>query len=458
MLKIAKASVLLLTLTLFSFKAFGQDRFRVESFSLSTGEQVEFVLPPKSKLKVERGDVVSKYQYHFVRVSNLSGDYPKQVAALNESKYYYSRHIEGKDEEVAFDTAVKGCAACMIGYLPADKGAKKEGFVLRIDYSHFLAILKSEDVVNAFGDMAVALLNHFSLEESSNGWPVTLSQNIVGKVFELLPVPQRASLLRYGVNIGDKGTFILLNPGIVLKVDDVSIVRPGTGGFHYQLSGETIIRTYRDSRGNIKQLPFIDYDKQTLPNNVMPDFGVLQASSGDIQLSESLKGKPYIALYQKTFKRNNSNANDGSCRRVEEMQGSKCNSMLLHAAKLGAFLDASAPDRVKIDLDNLATLLDAFSLRDDGTMPCEDTKDCAKRAENIVRSYFGTRSLITPLITVHLNGYPTLLDLNTTLFEFSSRYSLPAKLVFSRLRNGKYHRFKQLSAGTVLLPGDRISF
>lgn len=439
--KIASA-LLLLTLALSSFEAAGQSRYRVEKIN-----KVDFILPPKSKLKTkgDGGNVVAKYRYHFVTLKNLRNSYLGAAEQVEVADYYYNERPGGKVDEVSagdpFESfKVPGSEFCAVLY-------SGENVTLRIDYEAVLANHKSpyaaprdgNEIIEMFSKLGVNLLEHFSQKEkdTAHPWPTGISQNVVEKVYELMPVPQPASLARYGMVVTDYESFVLINPKILLLVDNVekSYLEPERNSdWQFNLLGQTLIPMNRGEDGSLVQSPFLKLANR-LSETKLKDGSTLQASSADVQMSAQLAQSRFIAIYQEGFKRNNSKADIGAddCQEAE-LNHTVCNAELL-----------------------------LFKNADKEFFDCMNLFKPANRCRNnkhIISSAFGPRSLITPVIYVLLNGEPQLVKLNSTLRFLSQRHDLPPlkRLKVYRKHRGGYRRVDGFGGDLLLLPNDKVSF
>jgi len=185
----------------------------------------------------------------------------------------------------------------------------------------------------------------------------------------------------------------------------------------------------KDNKGKTIQIPFLQFEKfapNAMPDNKFKGKKILQASSGDIQLSSTLNKCPFVFLQQKSFKKNNTNSSDDTCAGYE-LDMFECNSVLLH-------------------FDNLASFYDT------GNKLIDESK-----AKYI--SSFGFRNLITPQINILLNGNSLKLPLNTTLNQLKLQQNLPVSITLLRLWKGKYVKVNLKNTNEIiLLPSDIVKY
>jgi len=287
-----------------------------------------------------------------------------------------------------------------------------------------------------FFELAKELIMEFNKRERTGtakefGWPTSISQNIIEKIFELIPIPSQSSLSRYIAQIDDEKSFVLLNPKIKLKVDAVEKVKDGDN-WYFNLVGTTIVTINRNNQGDIIQNPFHKFQVKGMPDNTAvykpdgePDI-IHQASSEDIQLSETLRDKPYLFLYQNDFKANIGTPGNKVCAGTYDDRFD-CNSMLVHYSNLTRFFN---------DKKNDLSLI---------------------HAEYI--SSFGFRNLITPIIDITVNGNLIQCPLGLSFNELRNQISIPLSFNIYRFWNGRYVKIKNINIDNlILLPNDKITF
>jgi len=260
-------------------------------------------------------------------------------------------------------------------------------------------------------------------------WAPSISQDIVEKVFDMIPLSGEASLSRYVSRSDDQKSYVLLNPKIILRVDTVERDEKKES-WNYRLLGTVDIKINRDKNGFLTQNSFFQ-DRNVRPTNLLPNGNlknfVLQAGTGDIQFSQSLKTTPYIFLYQINLKHNSKSTNTGGCLQTDDDNRINCNSQLWH-------------------FDNLTTLASNEGLDLD--------LDAAKYS-----SSFGFRNLINPMVEIWIREGRVQIPLRTSFLQLSNQSPIPFSAKIYRLWRGEYHRVKGDDLGSlILLPGDRITF
>jgi len=401
----------------------GNGGLRKGEACLKDGARVDFVFPPRSNLKFDDGRLRRGYQYHFVRINDLSSDYRRSVAGLAKAEYYYSRRANGK-ESGNFTKCSAPATYCAFSLIPAPDGSQV--VVIRVDYEELLKNLGT--IGDSLDTMSLVLLSDL-YKMGKTSWAPSISQDIVEKVFDMIPLSGEASLSRYVSRSDDQKSYVLLNPKIILRVDTVERDEKKES-WNYRLLGTVDIKINRDKNGFLTQNSFFQ-DRNVRPTNLLPNGNlknfVLQAGTGDIQFSQSLKTTPYIFLYQINLKHNSKSTNTGGCLQTDDDNRINCNSQLWH-------------------FDNLTTLASNEGLDLD--------LDAAKYS-----SSFGFRNLINPMVEIWIREGRVQIPLRTSFLQLSNQSPIPFSAKIYRLWRGEYHRVKGDDLGSlILLPGDRITF
>lgn len=480
-------NIIILLLVLFGVchPSHGQSAFQIKPFA----DKGHFIYPPHSKLKhhCKKTTVKESCRYQYVYIDSLKmtkGDYYSVLKLLNNATYFTSKY--GIDD-ICFDTECFGCDKETKGKTklsfkkkirkPNSKTTTKlqielnnkianhsiatqskicdiitdsignfckikysydqKAFLLQIDYGSIIDGKTEPEIRDRFFEIAKDLLIEFQKREGKGsiekfGWPTSISQDIVEKVFELIPIPNQSSLLRYLAQIDHDKSFVLLNPKIKLKVDAVEKVKDGSN-WYFNLLGTTIVTINRDNEGRIIQNPFHNFQVKGVPDNTAvdnpdgdPDI-IHQASIEDVQLSETLRDKPFIFVYQNSFKANTKQlpVSNAVCKGTLDDR-LECNSILVHYSDLSKFAEKNGD----LSLTN---------------------------AEYI--SSFGFRNLITPVIDIMINGNFIQCPLGISLNQLRNQMAIPASFKFYRFWNGKFvkHNSKNLNK-LILLPNDKIIF
>lgn len=350
-------------------QSYGQSSYRIKPFA----DKGNFIYPPHSKLKhsCKKTTVKKSCRYQYIYIDSLKmthGDYYSVLNLLNNAEYFSSKYsidkicfdtecyccydnakgtvkssfnktkrkpnsktttklqieLNKKIEANSIATGSKICdiITCNVGsFCKIKYSYDQKAFLLQIDYGSIIDGQTEAMISDRFFEVAKDLLVEFNKREGTGtngfGWPTSISQDIVEKVFEITPTPNKASLSRYISQIDNEKSFIILNPKINLKVDTVEILTDeSTGDWQYRLLNSNLITITKDNNGNIIQTPFLQFEKSAanaLPDNKFNGKKILQASSGDIQLSSTLNKCPFIFLQQKSFKKNNINSSDATC-------------------------------------------------------------------------------------------------------------------------------------------------
>ncbi|MEA5461675.1 hypothetical protein VB796_21585 [Arcicella sp. LKC2W] len=410
----------ILILFLFTFnKSYSQCSFRIKTLDFKNGS-IDFILPPKSNLVLnEKGVFRKNLRYHSIEVENLNSNYYVSLSQLDKAIYCHTKKtkiLDSKEGNISTVTSF-----CRIQW-------KNSGFILEIDYNDFLD--KSPDSIKKlFEDLSKKLLVEFAKKEVQNTWATSICQNIIEKIFEVIPIPEEASLARYisEYDVSYGHSFILLNSKIKLRVDAVDIDTAINGNWSYRLIGTSMISIYRDKWGRIIQNPFHNFQNKGMPDNLINNDGkiVLQASTEDIQLSNTLKECDYIFLYQNNLKKNNKSSSPGGCNSSSETSTVNCNSQLWHFKK---------------------NSISQFYLNDDLNFS----------SVNYISS-FGLRNVIYPLIEIVVNNKYVSIPIGINFNQLKPQLSITNSTNIFRYWNGKYKKIN-LRNESILLPSDKIQF
>ena len=449
---------------------------------ISVGSKGDFIHPPHSKLELNEDNSTIKKRcwYQYIYLDNLKtekGNYYTILNLINNAKYHSSKNditkTKFKNDRFPTNTPIS-----IRNYYRIKYSVDQKAFLLQIDYEKIftdnadkeIADLKTKydqekndittlifrankKIANAideqivritkkyeydisqpgiissrFSEVAKNLLVEFSNREGTGGgWPTSISQDIVEKIWELLPTPQDASLARFSCQINNELSFTLLNPKISYKVD--AVVKVGDeNDWGFRLIGTNQISFTRDCLGNIIQNPFIAFQHTIAPSNSVGTRQVLQASTADIQLSDEIRNKTFIGIYQRKFKKNNNYGSD-KCADAEANLFD-CNSIILHTSNL------------------------------DSLFHCINSSGCIENNENseIIKSSYGFRSLITPEITIIINNTFYKMNFNSKIFDLQQTLFLKKDMKLLRLYKGNYKKIKNATGLLTLLPNDKIKF
>jgi hypothetical protein len=477
--KMKKLVIFISILSVFFSQSYGQNSYHIKAFI----DKGIFIYPPYSKLKLncKNTAIKSKFNFQYIYIDSIKMENNTYYSVLNE--LVSGKHIQYFTssypiENICFDTEYYGChnknseklvlnttdfkikkrkpnsrtrskyytkpssdlknddnSNCGITTGLGTNYKIKYSFdqkalLLQIDYGRIINNQTTEEITNAFLELSKNLLIEFSKHEKkqsdSYDWPSSLSQNLVEKIFELIPIPQEASLARYISQIDEGKSFVLLNPKIKLKIDAVEKVKDGNN-WYFNLLGTTLITINRNNEGQIIQNPFHKFQVNGMPNNIVKDKTVLQASTEDIQLSESLKECPFVFIWQNNLKQNNKASQPGSCDDAET-DLINCNSQLWHFDKLNSFYTT------------------------------DGTNDLDYGSVKYISSY-GSRNLITPAIDIIVNGNLIQCPLGSSLNQLRNLMVIPLSIKFYRFWNNRYVKINNIDIDNLLLlPNDKIIF
>jgi len=499
-----------------------------------------FIMPPGSKLNFyDNGALKEKYKYHFVYIKNLpvqkSGKYFKSLELLNQQTDYRF------DEDENFKTSNLTEPPCdntkteppcdnTKPKLPCDNTEticlsfdKTNGVEIRIDYSKFLtrtACLEdcTKKIITEFNDLTIYLLKEFYNREGEeeNKWAKSISQSIVEKIFEMIPIPLESTLTRFGFRADSNFSFVLLNPQFSLAVDNViKVQNQSRPRWEFNLAGQSKIQFGRDAEGSISQTPFLKLDP--LPTNYIETDDEknesLIASTSDIQLSGATNKEVFFAVYQATFKKNNEVPGDGNNECISsENKYVECNAVIISTKNLKQLVDCisyreetfdhrkivrmkfeeevktqtsamrDSFEKQKAELSKVYAeeaeekltkeikekVIKIFTEKDDKKplsykeeltqWKYKNAEDKIEQCTELVFSAFGKRNLITPTFVIQINSNYISVPLNSTLFNISTQFPMPQNIKVFRLHNGKYRKIEDVSKNLILLPGDAIKF
>ena len=460
--------LLILILLVLPITVFGDD-YRIEAICLGDGKatigngdcepsnkinEVEFLYPPKSNLKFKNGSLRSNYQYHFVRIENLSGDYIDSLARIDEARYEHDDDDEMDDEqnEGGYESVCNN-ASCEFAKIKL----LEKGIVFRLDYKDFFNANNSgESIRQSFNRMTLSLLEYLA-RKGEKRWADTICQNIVEKIFEHIPIPNESSLSRFGFQSSNKRTVLLLSPKITLKVDTALKTEGNNNdGFKYAAVGQFFVEIFRRQTATTvlpRNRTFMNVTPNSYPLNQYPgeedggELVTLLANSGDIDLSKSVNNYKYAAFYEGIFKRNNGcNSNELNVLSAEQralaVRNGNCNS--------------DSTDKIYLRNSYLLFSNDIgqFYSDDDSDLPPNPTSGAP-----VVRAVYGERNLITPMISISINKQITRVPVSTQFSDLLQSGQAVKNSRLFRVYNGKYVKISGLLddiSRIILLPGDRI--
>lgn len=394
-------------------------------YQVKTLNSIEFLIPPYANLKIgPDGSIPKRFHIQHIFITGLSGDYYTSLAALNHAVY---QHLRANGSPAATETPNSQNLKNNYGTIYHNSTS----LWIYIDYVQLLTPKLSEDsLIQRYLDLAADLTAKIA-SAGAGKWPQGIAQKIVQQIFALIPIPQKVSLKRFCYAQNPNDTFILLDPSFKLEIDQSEKVEKLVGNvkqFYYDWQGIKQLSYTRSSSGKIIQNGFAYFPESRLPDNKIDDQNIYQLSSfADIQNSNVLKNKEFIALYHPAMKRNN---------KPKSGEG-------LYATVPNADEDWLTGNAFLVHLD--AGELDMLHLDHPGF----------KKSDTFIKSIFGYRNSIGILITVFVNGIPRDIPFGTTPIELSD--FLPnAKL--RRVYQDSYEKVKGDISKVFLLPNDRLNY
>lgn len=400
-----------------------------------------FTRSPALNFAIRNG--VPKHRYYYLLFYGLTGTYREIENRLNEYEAW-SGEVDYFQNTAAYDRLLKRRNPAKTGALVGSVNPVRTGagayqtatlypdnsiYFLQFDYNYLCSPF-TEAAVNAkFAGLSQDLSKEIAANEfgAGFGWPATVSQLILDKVWEAIPTPTKASRSRYLYASQDRYYTILLSRFFTLKVDAVAKVADG-GGYRYEKTGDYTMAVAWDDEGKIRQDKLSNRDGPTTrPNNLLISSSktYLLAAFSDIQSSETLKDLPYVFLFHPLIKRD-----------------------VKPTSSVGPYTRLPSDDDSPIVGNSVLLHLTSDELR---------TADLTKGGlpGNYVNSVFGPRNPVEVLITVTINGLPTLEPLNTRVGDLPF---LPEKFKLYRKYRSGYRRVKGSLDDVILLPNDQIVY
>ena len=508
------------------FQCCGQSNYRVEQL----GDKGTFIYPPHSHLKLESKKLESGCTFQYIYIDSIkmkNGTYYSVLDELISGKNTEYFTSSSSIEEICFDTQCSGCdnkkskqlvltsskfkikkrkpnANTTKYYTKSGSDLKEDhndncgitegsgtnfkvkysfdqkALLLQIDYGNIINNHTPDEIKNSFFELSKNLLLEFSKHEknqtASYDWFTSISQNLVEKIFERIPIPQEASLARFGLRQETSFSLLPLNPKIHLRVDhstlydsrtsddvtnthlyldylktllDTNDTDPEkkspivqvplernkikdmlqTNSWRFQFTGQSIISytKFQDSNGDVffKFDPFLGNTFNRIgATNKFPNSSTRYlASSIDIDFTTEVNKSKYFLLFQKYLRGNNniSLPEDDDYYQCCRRNPNRCNSLILFRKDLS---------ELNSDFDD-----------------CESISDFA---------IFGERNPIVPLILIEINSNKFFLPVGYTVFDLISNGYIKAAFTLKREFSGATKSFKNPNLKTILLPGDVI--
>lgn len=428
-----------------------QCNYRVKQVSVYK-RTIEFLLPPKAKIAKEGFifhkkklvfDSNSRFRYQYIIIQGVKSNYSISTDAVNRAIYKRSKKKISSKELAKYNISQQTPINVQNNWEPSYYiSSDSNNIIFEVDYD---VLLRNGD----FASYAINTYKSISSFEQSYSWAKSITQNLVEKIFELLPSPSYATLYRYMfiTNSEEEYSFLLLNPKIWLAVDNVEKSRsklpylddslkpiPNNNNFwNFNLNSQTDIHFYRDKNGNLMQSPFLPFPSSiNLPyNNLDKNLSIiLQSSTADIQMSRSLNKYSFIGVFQKLpFKQNNQTT------------------------------DAIG----HLDLDNDFTLQNSQLLffNDINKVYLNLNKDVpATNDGSVTSSTFGLRNFISPMISILANDTRVAIQFNSTFNLLKSETIIPdvKKIKLYRIYKKSYRRVGEVSDDLPILPSDKFVF
>jgi hypothetical protein len=523
-----KIATIIYLCSVLCIQSYGQSSYQVKPL----GDKGNFIYPPHSNLKLNCKKTALKsgctFQYIYIdSIKMKNGTYYSVLDELiggKNTEYFTS---SSPIEDICFDTQCYGCYSKKSKQLiltsskfkikkrkpnsntktkyytksasdlqDEDNGncGIKEGsgtnfkvkysfdqkaLLLQIDYGNIINNHTPEEIKNSFFELSKNLLLEFSKHEKNQSdsydWFTSISQNLVEKIFERIPIPQEASLAKYGLRQETSFSLLPLNPKIHLRVDHSTLYDSRssdditnthlyldylkalldsndtdsekkspivqvplernktenalqTTSWRFQFTGQTIISysKFQDNNGDVffKFDPFIglSFPRSGATNNFPDPSRRLLSSSIDLEFTQDISKSNYLFLFQKFERGTNSNSSSpgaiGRCCRTNPL---RCNSLIFYR--------------------------DDFALMNSNFSDCDEISNYA---------IFGERSPIVPLILIEINSNKLFIPFGYTLFDLISNGYIKGTFKLNREFSKGVVNVKNPNFKTILHPGDVI--
>jgi hypothetical protein len=418
-----------------SLTLFGQGKFRVKEIGGLPADKSVFVLPPHTQVARHgfwpwTGRTYKpgrRFRYQRVILDGLGNNYSNSLYKLQDAKYEFAKKAIKDRRRHAYAVRYKLKPVGNFASIYYTDDGKR--IIFELDYDTLIAQPGNE----AFQDASILLLNSLLELQAQNHfiWPPVLTQDIVEKCMELLPLPVEQVLARFGYRENQRHTTILLGPKVFLSVDG-AVREGGETDFTYSPTIQYMVGFERDRNtgdrgGRIKPKPYLTLNPPVFTDNyINADSGWVNiASSADIELSTPLNGNDFWALYQPIFKRN------------------------VH----------SAADRPT--LGDPPAIANSYIIASDSTSYLYKNPGATRPPRYAFAAWFGQRSFLTPLFPLNLNGQFIFRTVKYRLQDLQAGALVPRDASLYREYKGIYKKVKgkkQQLSGVILLPGDKISF
>jgi hypothetical protein len=305
--KMKRHLLLFIFCSTFILQSCGQRAIKI----ISIDKKGDFIIPPNIRsILTCKGNLRSKYYDFIIRINNLNLNYNQCLKNISNAEICEgeSLTISGEPADNIAPTEAKA-PYCYIK-------SNSTSIEIKIHFHKIFHNPTESDIAKACQQLSYELITQISQLETTHSWAPSISQNIIEKVFELIPIAEEASLARYIYvnNPSNSSSFILFNPKLSLELDLTNkreVVVGGSTEFKYQWNGLTSFNFKRDENGKVKQNDFAHFPNTSKPDNLLIDNNIYLISSfADIASSNQLKDKPYVAYFQPTPKRNNGPKSD----------------------------------------------------------------------------------------------------------------------------------------------------
>lgn len=413
-------------------------RLKVVHFTKPQSYSEMFLLPPGAKIAKE-GFIFPKNQLEFQTKSRFQYQ-SLTISGLNENDFNAVVSNVKKGTYLSKKGTVLGSSPkpSMKGYFKYEISSNHNDLKIEIDMDDFVTnkYFKAGQYDNPYYQLAKDLYETLSGFETSslnnrNGWSYGVTQSIVEKLFESLPIPQIAVLDQYLYSRTKDCSYNLLDPKIWLFVDDVSKIQPTLDKKFWQMNLDAVSlhKFYRNEDGLIRQIISGNWQDALKTTNYVDNATgtVLVASSGDIQFSSVLNIRPYVGVYNGPLKPNNT-VSDNADKYADKF--SERNSFMFF--------------NYKFDDAFYASVIDTNPLTNKAIIP----------------AVYGLRNLIVSMIQIKVDHAPEPVQLGSTLGILQQQNEIPdvKGIVVKRHFKDGFKEIANPPSDFIFLPGDEVEY
>ena len=406
------------TLTITGCSNYHLTAYNVAANAKVNSQSINMVLPPNSRFDVKRtGLVDSDCQFQAVLVDHLDKSYTHCLKQIAQATYVSGPKVPAHPKDLSPTVFDNGAATVYLG---------RDTLQVTLDYQKLFSVADPVLEFHQLGAFLIKAVAGKLPNPNPNQIPATITQELIKKIFELVPFPVDATATRYGYSNNHTNFMLMFDEDLQLDMDAVSHVdEVDNSAAHYELGGIYPFRYQRDRNGEIAQNPLATDHTVNAPNNVFNGNKVFMISAfADLQNSSELRVDPFMVIFSPTIKRNNDNTKPAPY--------------------------ATADDAV-VTTGNFSL----FNLKQPGIVNFNFSERRNDQFDQYTRSVFGARSQGKVVFNIYVNHVPLKVGLGDRVRDLAQ---LPEDIKVHRLQNGAFHRVCGELSELMLLPGDQITF